>query len=81
MRDTGSRTLRIQVARALWDPGPGGETQPEAQVVDRRFLAARRKEVEDAIRAAERLRSTTDKLLRTLHELRRKRPRLDRRKS
>ena len=80
MRDTGSRTLRIEVARALWDPGPGGETQPESQVVDRRFLAARRKEVEDAIRAAERLRSVTDKLLRVQHEMRRKRPRLDRRR-
>jgi hypothetical protein len=80
MRDTGSRTSRIQIARALWDPGPGGETQPESQVVDRRFLAARRKEVEDAIRAAERLRAVTDKLLRALHEMRRKRPRLNRRK-
>jgi hypothetical protein len=80
MRDTESRTPRIQIARALWDPGPGGETQPESQVVDRRFLAARRKEVEDAIRAAERLRRTTDKMLRALHEMRRKRPRLDRRK-
>jgi len=80
MRDTGSRTLRIQIARALWDPGPGGETQPESQVVDRRFLVTRRKEVEDAIRAAERLRRVTDKLLRVQHEMRRKRPRLDRRK-
>jgi len=80
MRDTASRTLRIQIARALWDPGPGGETQPESQVVDRRFLAARRKEVEDAIRAAERLRRTTDRMLRALHEMRRKRPRLDRRR-
>jgi hypothetical protein len=80
MRDTASRTLRIQLARALWDPGPGGETQPESQVVDRRFLAARRKEVEDAIRAAERLRRATDKMLRALHEMRRNRPRLDRRK-
>jgi hypothetical protein len=80
MRDTASRTLRIQVARALWDPGPGGESQPEAQVVDRRFLAARRKDVEDAIRSAEGLRALTDRLLRSLHALRRQRPRLDRRK-
>jgi len=80
MRDTGSRTLRIQLARALWDPGPGGETQPESQVLDRRFLAARRKEVEDAIRSAERLRAATDKGLRALHAQRRTRPRLDRRK-
>jgi hypothetical protein len=80
MRDTASRTLRIQLARALWDPGPGGETQPESQVVDRRFLAARRKEVEEAIRAAERLRGTTDRMLRALHQMRGRRPRLDRRK-
>ncbi len=80
MRDTGSPTMRIQLARALWDPGPGGEMQPEAQVVDRRFLARRRKEVEDAIASAERLRAFTDKRLRALHELRRKRPRLDRRR-
>jgi len=80
MRDTASRTLRIQIARSLWDPGPGGETQPEAEALDRRFLAARRKEVEDAVRAAERLRALTDQQLRALHELRRKRPRLDRRR-
>jgi len=63
-------------------PGEGGagEAQPEAQVVDRRFLAARRKDVEQAIRSAERLCSLTDKLLRALHEMRRKRPRLDRRR-
>jgi hypothetical protein len=30
MRDTASRTLRIQLARALWDPGPGGGGEPEA---------------------------------------------------
>jgi hypothetical protein len=80
MRDTGSRTPRIQLARALWDPGPGGELQPEAQVVDRRFLAARRKEVEAAIASAERLRALANRELRALHELRRKRPRLDRRR-
>ncbi|HXZ49964.1 MAG TPA: hypothetical protein VEG27_13155 [Usitatibacter sp.] len=80
MRDTAAPRLRIQLARALWDPGPGGESQPESQVVDRRFLAARRREVEAAIAAAERLRALTNGELRKLHELRRRRPRLDRRK-
>lgn len=81
MRDTSSRAMRIQLARGLWDPGPGGESQAEAQVVDRAFLARRRKDVEDAIRRAERLRSVTDKLLRALHEKRRGRHRgLDRRR-
>lgn len=80
MRDTSSKTVRIQLARGLWDPGPGGESQPEAQVVDRRFLARRRKDVEEAIRRAERLQAVTDQLLRALHEQRRSRPRLDRRR-
>lgn len=80
MRDTGSRPARIQLARALWDPGPGGETQPEAQVVDRAFLAARRQEVDAALAAAERLRSLINRELRAMHEARRKNARLDRRK-
>jgi hypothetical protein len=79
MRDTGSRTPRIQLARALWDPGPGGEMQPEAQVVDRAFLAARRKEVEAAISSAEKLRALINRQLRAMHEARRKNARLDRR--
>ena len=80
MRDTASKALRIQLARSLWDPGPGGEDQPESQVVNRKFLARRRKDVEDAIRAAERLQSVTDRLLRALHMQRRRRPDLNRRK-
>jgi hypothetical protein len=80
MREMGSREPRIQLARALWDPGPGGETQPETQRVDRAFLAARRKEVEAAIASAEKLRSLIDRELRALHERRRKSKRLDRRK-
>jgi len=64
--------------RSPWDPGPGGDTQPEAQVVDARFLAKRRKEVDDAVRAAEKLRELTDKLLRESHA-KRARPGFDRR--
>jgi hypothetical protein len=80
MRDTGSRATRIQLARALWDPGPGGEMQPESQVVDRAFLAARRKEVEAALSSAEKLRALINRQLRAMHEARRKNARLDRRK-
>ena len=43
----------------------------EGARVDRAFLAKRRGEIEDAITRAERLQSTTDRLLRALHERRR----------
>jgi hypothetical protein len=81
MRDTDSKALKVQLARSPWDPGPGGETQPETQLVDRRFLARRRKDVDDAVRAAEKLQAITDKLLRKMHELRRSRPGLNRRRA
>jgi hypothetical protein len=80
MRDSGSKGLRIHLTRSPWDPGPGGETQPETQVVDRKFLAHRRKVVDDAIRGAEKLRALTDKLLRNMHEMRRNKPGLNRRR-
>jgi hypothetical protein len=71
MRDTDSRALRIQLVRSPWDPGPGGDTQPEDQVLDARHLAKKRKDVEDAIQRAEKLRAVTDKQLRILHHSRR----------
>jgi hypothetical protein len=80
MRDTNSKALRVHLVRSPWDPGPGGETQPEAQLVDRKFLARRRKDVDDAIRAAEKLQAVTDRQLRKMHELRRQRPGMDRRR-
>jgi hypothetical protein len=70
MRDTDSRALRIQLARSPWDPGPGGDTQPEAQLLDARHLARKRKDVEDAIRCAGKLRALTDKQLRVRHRSR-----------
>jgi hypothetical protein len=79
MRDTNSESLAVQIARSPWDPGPGGDLQPEAQVLDAKFLAAKRKEVDDALKAAEKLRALTDKLLLDSHE-RRARPGYDRRK-
>lgn len=80
MRDSSARGMRVQLARALWDPGPRGEHQPESQVLDRAFLRKRRKEVEDAIRSAEQLQALVDRLLRELHALRTRRPKLDRRR-
>jgi len=80
MRDTYSDKLSIQLVRSPWDPGPGGDLQPEAQVLDARFLAAKRKDVEDAVKAAEKLRALTDKLLLASHE-QRARPGFDRRKA
>lgn len=81
MRDSSTKEGTVHLARSPWDPGPGGETQPETQKVNRKFLASRRKEVDDAIRAAEKLQSVANKLLRKMHELRRSRPGFNRRKS
>ncbi len=79
MRDTNSKGIQVQLVRSAWDPGPGGETQAESQRVDRKFLARRRKDVDDAVRAAEKLQSITNKLLRKMHEMRRNRPGFNRR--
>ena len=67
-----SDTGEVHLSRSPWDPGPGGDTQPESQALDSRYLGARRKEVEDAVAAAEKLRALTDKLLRNLHARRRR---------
>jgi hypothetical protein len=79
MRDTNSDALSVQLSRSPWDPGPGGDLQPEAQLVDAKFLATKRKEVDDAVKAAEKLRALTDKLLLDSHE-KRAHPGFDRRK-
>jgi len=78
MRDTSSRKVRIELVRSPWDPGPGGDQQPEAQPLDDKFLAKRRKEVDDAVKSAEKLHALTDKLLRESHA-KRARPGFDRR--
>ena len=78
MRDTNSEKLSIQLVRSPWDPGPGGDLQPEAQLLDAKFLSVKRKDVDDAVKAAEKLRALTDKLLLDSHE-RRKHPGHDRR--
>ena len=57
----------IHLSRSPWDPGPGGDTQPESQALDSRFFTQKRKDIEDAVAAAEKLRALTDKLLRNKH--------------
>jgi hypothetical protein len=69
----------LLLARSPWDPGPGGESQPETQVVDEDFLEQCRKQVDAAVAAAEKFQETTNDLLRKLHERRRTRRDLDRR--
>jgi len=75
----GSGKGDIVIARSPWDPGPGGETQPETQVVNDEFLEHCRNNVEAAVAAAEKFQETTNRLLRSLHERRRTQRDLDRR--
>ena len=70
----------LVLARSPWDPGPGGESQPETQVVDEDFLDQCRKNVDAAVAAAEKFQATTNDLLRKLHERRRTQRGLDRRR-
>jgi hypothetical protein len=65
MSDSDDRSIHL--ARSPWDPGPGGDMQPESQAVDPRYLAAKRRDIEEAVAAAEKLRAMTDTLLRNLH--------------
>ena len=69
----------IVLGRSPWDPGPGGESQPEAQVVDEDFLERCRKNVDGAVEAAEKFRDATDDILHKLHDRRRTQHELDRR--
>jgi hypothetical protein len=78
MRGSG-KAGELVIARSPWDPGPGGESQPETQVVDDEFLENCRKNVEAAVAAAEKFQETTNDILRKLHERRRTQRNLDRR--
>jgi len=71
----------VMIVRSPWDPGPGGESQPEAQELDDEFLARCRKHIEAAVTAAEKLQQSTDDLLHKLHDRRRTQRELDRRDS
>ncbi|HEX4334215.1 MAG TPA: hypothetical protein VH040_18900 [Usitatibacter sp.] len=79
MSDDATAAGAIHLVRSPWDPGPGGDLQPEAQRVDAKMLSARRRQVDDAVSAAEKLRALTDKLLRESHA-QRAHPRFDRRR-
>jgi hypothetical protein len=70
----------VVIARSPWDPGPGGETQPEAQAMDEEFIGRCRKNIESAVAAAEKFQESTNQLLRKLHERRRTQQALDRRR-
>jgi len=78
MRGPGKGSSLV-IARSPWDPGPGGETQPETQEVDDKFLEQCRHNVEAAVAAAEKFHETTNRVLRSLHERRRTQRALDRR--
>ena len=59
-----SDTEAIHLARSPWDPGPGGDKQPESQALDARYMGRKKEDVEAAIEAAEKLRGLVDKSLR-----------------
>jgi hypothetical protein len=86
MRDTDRKSSPVFLVRGSWAAGldldaVSRDAWPDTPVVDAAFLAALREDVEAAVVRAERLRTTTDKLLRRMHEKRRTNPRLNRRSS
>ena len=86
MRDVNVRGDRVHLVRGSWalpapDESVSRDVWPDAPVVDRNFLARMRRDVEEAVHAAEKLQAETDRLLRQLHEARRTNPRLNRRRS
>lgn len=86
MRDVNSRALKLHLVRGSWAVEDDAEVSsrdawPDTPVLDRTTLGRLRKDVEDAVARAEKLRATTDRLLRELHERRRTNPNFNRRKS
>jgi hypothetical protein len=85
MRDVNVRGDRIHLVHGSWarpaemDVIRTGEW-PDTPVLDRAYLAASRKVIEDAVQRAEALLVTIDTLLRQLHELRRSNRKYDRRR-
>jgi len=85
MRDTDRKNSPVFLVRGSWAAGldldaVSRDAWPDTPVVDAAFLAALRDDVEAAVTRSEKLRQTTDKLLRQLHEQRRVNPRLNRRR-
>lgn len=83
MRDLNARGDQVHLVRGSWavghDESVSRDVWPDAPVLDHALLARLRKDVEDAISRAERLRQHTDRLLRKLHDMRRTNPHLNRR--
>lgn len=70
LHDPDERDSAIHLARSHWDPGPGGDVQPELQEASRKLLARKRKDVDEAVECAEALQQVTNKLLRKMHQAR-----------
>ena len=86
MHDVNVREGRVHLVRGSWalaqpDESVASDRWPEAPALDRALLAQLRDDVEAAVARAQKLRDTTDRLLRKLHDARRTNPRLDRRRS
>ncbi len=81
MRDLGAKDGGIRLGLGPWASSheAAKAIAAEGAKLDRAFLAARRREIEDAIARAEKLQATTDRLLRRLHERRRSSPGFNRR--
>ncbi|HET7729950.1 MAG TPA: hypothetical protein VFK48_07965, partial [Usitatibacter sp.] len=86
MHDVNLREGLVHLVRGSWalahpDESVASDRWPEAPALDRALLAQLRDDVEAAVTRAEKLRDTTDRLLRKLHDARRTNPRFDRRRS
>lgn len=84
MSDPGTRSSPVYLVRGSWSRGSDLESisqdaWPETPIATASYLARLRDDVENAVKQAERLRATTDTLLRKLHEQRRTHPGLNRR--
>jgi len=84
MRDSSRKSSPLYLVRGSWSRGADLEATsqdawPETPRADAAYMGRLRDEVEGAVARAEKLRDTTDRLLRKLHEQRRKDPRLNRR--
>ncbi len=84
MSDPGTRASPVYLVRGSWSRGSDLEcisqdAWPETPVATASYLAQLRDDVEDAVKRAEKLRDTTDILLRKSHEQRRTNPGLNRR--
>lgn len=85
MQDVNGPAGRVHLVRGSWalshaDDTVSKDRWPDAPVIDRALLQSLRDDVEAAVKRAEKLQDTTDRLLRKLHDARRTNPRLNRRR-